>query len=537
MAKWGYISTALQGLSALFLLATSTWLISRAAEQPPVMFLMVAVVGVRAFALGRAGFRYGERIALHNAAFVSSAELRPKLFEKLIPFAPGLLGDVSKGGFVSKVVSDVDELQNRIVRLFGPTVQVAAVVAGGTLLSIWLVPLAGIALLVLSSLAIFVFLPLSSRVSADASRRVLELKGQLAALSISTYDAYSSLAAFGWLDSRLERMRDLTGKINAAESKIAGSVAIGSGLVSLCSGVSVVTATVVACVAHETGQLAGVSVAVVSLIPMAVFEVIQANAAIFTVRDKVKASQKRVDDLLGMKASGPLMVSSGTEILSEIKNIELIETQLSYSKGKPVVSDFNLELASGSTTALVGPSGSGKTSVGYGLLRFIEPISGRYLINGIAATEFDANSIRRKIGYIEQSVNILLGSVRDNLLLAKPGAADGELWKALASVRLAETFEAREGLDTQLGERGALISAGEAQRIGMARAVLAAFDCLILDEPTSNLDAVTAEGLMDDIFDFAKANGRTIVLITHDRELAQRCERVIELPPKAISIA
>ncbi len=535
MAKWGFISTALQGLSALFLLATSTWLISRAAEQPPVMYLMVAVVGVRAFALGRAGFRYGERTALHNAAFAASAELRPRLFEKLIPFAPGLLGDISKGGFVSKVVADVDELQNRIVRLFGPAVQVAAVVAGGTLLSYWLVPSAGFSLLLLSTLATFGFLPLSSRVAAEASGRVLGLKEQLAALSISTYESYSSLAAFGWLDSRLGRMRELTGKINAAESKFVGSVAIGSGLVSLCSGVSVLAATFMACKSFEAGQLAGVSVAVVSLIPMAVFEVIQANAAIFSVRDKVKASQKRVNDLLNLHAEGALKVGSGSEVVPELESIELIDAVFSYLNGQPVVSSLNFKLSAGSSTALVGPSGSGKTSVAYGLLRFIEPTSGSYLINAKAAAEFDADSIRQKIGYIEQSVNILLGSVRDNLLLANPEATEEELWQVLAAVRLAETFKAREGLDTQLGERGALISAGEAQRIGLARAVLADFDLLILDEPTSNLDAITAEKLMDDVFDFAKSNRRTIVLITHDYELAQRCESVIELPPKAVA--
>jgi ATP-binding cassette subfamily C protein CydC len=281
--------------------------------------------------------------------------------------------------------------------------------------------------------------------------------------------------------------------------------------------------------------LAGVSVAVVSLIPMAVFEVIQANAAIFSVRDKVKASQKRVNDLLNLHAEGALKVGSGSEVVPELESIELIDAVFSYLNGQPVVSSLNFKLSAGSSTALVGPSGSGKTSVAYGLLRFIEPTSGSYLINAKAAAEFDADSIRQKIGYIEQSVNILLGSVRDNLLLANPEATEEELWQVLAAVRLAETFKAREGLDTQLGERGALISAGEAQRIGLARAVLADFDLLILDEPTSNLDAITAEKLMDDVFDFAKSNRRTIVLITHDYELAQRCESVIELPPKAVA--
>ena len=534
MAKWGFISTALQGLSALFLLTTSAWLISRAAEQPPVMYLMVAVVGVRAFALGRAGFRYAERITLHSAAFSASSELRPKLFKKMIPFAPGLLGDISRGGFVSKVVSDVDELQNRYVRFFGPVVQVSVVSIGGVLLSVFLVPMAGVALLLLSALTIFGILPLSSKISKAASGRTLELKETLAATSISTYEAYSSLAAFGWLDSRLERMNQLTRKINDAESKIAFSAALGSGLVSLCSSAAVLISTFAAAKAFDTGRLSGVAVAVVSLIPLSVFEVIQANAAIFTIREKVNVSQKRINELLSLEASGSLLVDSGSENLTELKTIELSEVQFAYSGNEPIVSNFSLTINMGSSTAITGPSGIGKTSVAYGLLRFIEPTAGKYLINGRVAQDFDANSIRRKIGYIEQSVNILIGSVRDNLLLARPGATDEQLWQVLSTVKLAEVFRARQGLETQLGERGALISAGEAQRIGLARAVLADFSCLILDEPTSNLDALTAEKLMDDVFDFAKANCRTILLITHDRELAKRCDAVIELPQRAI---
>lgn len=535
MAKWGYISTALQGISALLLLATSAWLISRAAEHPPIMYLMVAVVGVRAFALGRSGFRYAERITLHSAAFSMASKLRPKLFAALIPKAPGELGDISRGGFVSSVVSDVEQQQNRTIRVAGPAVQVIATALVGITLSFWLAPKAGFSLLALTGLALVVILPVSARISATASKNISGLRSELSALNVSTTESFAVLAAFEWLDDALARAAKLSRSLDQAERRITLAAATSSALLNLVSSVSVLLALVFASEALASESLSPVSVAVLGLIPMAVFETIQANSALFQVRQRVQASNKRLEELLSNGDENSEPEDSSKIELEPIAELELRKVSVSYDGAVNVIQGFDLHLKKGQTTALRGRSGSGKTSIAYLLLGFLNTNQGEYLLNGKPATAYVGDSIRSKIGYLEQSVNIFMGTVRENLKIAAPGASDEQLWTALENAKLADTFRTRAGLDTQLGERGQLISAGEAQRVGLARLTLKEFDFVILDEPTSNLDRRTADILLDDIFSISKSKGMGLLLITHDEMLAARCQVISELPQPTVA--
>ena len=172
-------------------------------------------------------------------------------------------------------------------------------------------------------------------------------------------------------------------------------------------------------------------------------------------------------------------------------------------------------------------SGSGKTTIALALLRFLELSSGRYQINGSDVADYSESSIRETIGLVEQDPTIFLGTVRANLLIARPMANDLELWNALRRVGLERLFANRQGLDTELGERGVLISGGEAQRLALARALLANFAVLVLDEPTANVDQVSARNLVSDLLAAAKLNSnRAIVLITHDVELAKLADKI-----------
>ena len=180
------------------------------------------------------------------------------------------------------------------------------------------------------------------------------------------------------------------------------------------------------------------------------------------------------------------------------------------------------------TVLTTGESGSGKSSVALALARLIELDSGAYTINGYQASNFTVDSIRRRVGVVEQSPMIFLGDVRANLSLAKPEASDEELIQALTEVGLWEMFETRAGLGTQLGDRGVLISGGEAQRLGLARAILANFEVLILDEPTANVDEVTANQLIADLLAVAKGRAnRAILLISHERRFRDLVDREV----------
>lgn len=162
----------------------------------------------------------------------------------------------------------------------------------------------------------------------------------------------------------------------------------------------------------------------------------------------------------------------------------------------------------------MGPSGSGKTTLAQVLLRFLDADAGAYTLGGVDAGALDGDDVRRLVGLCAQDAHLFDSSVRENLLLARKSADEDELRDALARARLLEWADGLpDGLDTLVGEHGALLSGGQRQRLALARALLADFPVLVLDEPAEHLDLPTADALTADLL--AATEGRTTLLITH----------------------
>jgi ATP-binding cassette subfamily C protein CydCD len=183
-----------------------------------------------------------------------------------------------------------------------------------------------------------------------------------------------------------------------------------------------------------------------------------------------------------------------------------------------VLDGIDLTLAAGEHVAITGASGSGKSTLAAVLLRFLDPEqAATVLLNGVDVCDLAVDDVRRVIGCVASDPHIFVSSLRENLRLARPEASDRELIAVLHRVRLGEWYDGLPaGLDTSLGERGALISGGERRRIALARALLADQPMLVLDEPTEGLDAPTATVLMADLLDASA--GRTVLLLTHRAE-------------------
>jgi ATP-binding cassette subfamily C protein CydCD len=190
----------------------------------------------------------------------------------------------------------------------------------------------------------------------------------------------------------------------------------------------------------------------------------------------------------------------------------------------------DLLLTPGRRVAVVGPSGSGKTTLAHVLLRFLDPESGGYALGPDAsdATALDSDAVRRLVGLCAQDAHIFDSSLRENLRLARPSATDDDLHAALAAARL-DTWvgELPDGLDTLVGESGARLSGGQRQRLALARALLADFPVLVLDEPAEHLDLATADALTADLL--AATEGRTTVLITHRLAGLEAVDEVVVL--------
>ncbi|KGJ82821.1 hypothetical protein GY21_00280 [Cryobacterium roopkundense] len=520
----GLAAGVLSALLAVGLLAVSAWLITRAAEMPPILFLSMAVVGVRAFALGRSVFRYLERVASHDAAFAQLSELRLGIFARILPLAPAGLARTGRGDLLSRLVRDVDDLQDLPLRVVQP-VLVSGITAVLSVIGVWLIlPAAGLALLCCLLVALGVGTLVVGRLSARAERGLAPLRGALADEILDIIENLDVLTLFGALDARLESFRRLDDRLRRATLRRALGVGVQSAVVSLSAGAATIAALVwgVPALGGGAAGVTGPAFVVIVLVPLAVFEVFALIPLAAGAWRRVRSSAERVasavpleipreipgDDVAEATAA-PAPPASGPRLL------ELDRFGARWpGASTPAVAGVTLRLAPGDRVHLAGASGSGKTTLATALVRFLD-YTGSYRLGGIEARDLPQQDVRRLVGLCEQRPWLFDDSIRQNLLFARDTATDAELEAVLHRVGLGAWTAERGGLDARVGERGALVSGGQAQRIALARALLADFPILIVDEPTANVDTEQGDLLVRDILRAAAADDRAVLLISH----------------------
>jgi ATP-binding cassette subfamily C protein CydC len=193
-----------------------------------------------------------------------------------------------------------------------------------------------------------------------------------------------------------------------------------------------------------------------------------------------------------------------------------------------VLSDVTLRLRPGERVVLTGPTGAGKTALAHVLTRLLDH-TGEYRLNGVPTRSIRQDDVRTVVGLVEQRPYLFDSDLRQNLLFARDTATDDELLAALERVGLRDWAVDRGGLSAPVGERGALVSGGQAQRIAFARALLAGFPVLVVDEPTANVDAAVGDAIVRDVLATAAEDGRTVLLISHTDVPADLVDRVLRL--------
>ncbi|TWG04428.1 ATP-binding cassette subfamily C protein CydCD [Streptomyces brevispora] len=519
--------------SAVGLMAVSGWLISRASEQPPVLYLMVAVTATRAFGIGRAVFRYAERLVSHDAVLRMLAELRVAVYRGLERIAPAGLRRTRRGDLLSRLVADVDALQDYWLRWLLPAGTAVLVGAAAAGFAGWMLPEAG-AVLAAGLLLAGIGVPLVSGACArHIERRLAPARADLATRITDLLGGTAELTVAGALPGRSARTREADGVLTRIASRAATATALGGGLSALIGGLTVVATALVALPALADGRLAGVELAVVVLTPLAAFEAVTGLPLAVQYRQRVKRSAERVYEVL----DAPVPVrepATPAEAPASPFPLEVRGLSARYEGARhDALDSVDLTLEAGRRIAVVGPSGSGKTTLAQVLLRFLDARAGTYRIGGVEASALDGDTVRRFVGLCAQDAHIFDSSIRENLRLARTGATDAELRDALAQARLLDWAEALpEGLDTLVGEHGARLSGGQRQRLALARALLADFPVLVLDEPAEHLDLATADALTADLL--AATRGRTTVLITHRLEGLDAVDEVVVLEAGAV---
>ncbi|MER6051666.1 thiol reductant ABC exporter subunit CydD [Streptomyces sp. NPDC001793] len=506
--------------SAVGLMATSGWLISRASQEPPVLYLMVAVTATRAFGIGRAVFRYAERLVAHDAVFRMLADVRVAVFRRLERLAPAGLKERRRGDLLSRLVADVDAVQDYFLRWLLPVGAALLVGAGTVAFTGWLLPEAGVVLAVGLLLAGAGVPALSAAAARRAERRLAPARGALATRVVDLLTGTAELTVAGALGARTAAVRRADRELTRIASRSAAAAGAGAGLSALLCGLTVAAASVVGIQAVHAGRLAGVELAVVVLTPLAAFEAVAGLPLAAQYRRRTRHAAERVFEVLD--APAPVREPDAPADAPDVPFPLVVDELTARHPGqdRPALDGVGFTLAPGRRLAVVGPSGSGKTTLAQVLLRFLDRESGAYTLAGTDAQDLAGDAVRRLVGLCAQDAHLFDSSLRENLRLARrdrsgPGCADDrDLWDALGRARLADWVRGLpDGLDTMVGEHGARLSGGQRQRLALARALLADFPVLVLDEPAEHLDLATADALTADLL--AATEGRTTVLITH----------------------
>ncbi|MFC4054805.1 thiol reductant ABC exporter subunit CydC [Actinomadura syzygii] len=517
-ARWRLAVAVVFGALALGsgvgLMATSAWLISRAAQHPPVLMLMVAIVAVRAFGLGRGVFRYVERLTGHDATFRILADLRARVYERLERLAPGGLPAFRSGDLLNRLVADVDAVQDLFLRVLLPCT-VAAVVGGASVGVAWaLLPSAGVVLLLALLVAGVVAPWLSAVMARRTERQTTELRAELTAHVVDTLQGAPELIAYGAAPGHLAEATRIDRDFTRASARSATTAGVGAAISALAGGLAVWGSLAVGVPAVRAGTLDGVLLAVVVLLPLAAFEVVAGLPLAAQYLERVRRSAARVFAVLDSPEpvrdpEDPAPPPSAPYTL-KVENLSA-----RWSAEAPyALNHISLDLTPGRRCAIVGPSGSGKTTLTAVLLRFLESSGGTATLNGIDLRALSGDDVRRVIGLCAQDAHLFDSTIGENIRLARPSATEDELRDALRRARLLDWIDSLpQGLDTRVGEHGAQVSGGQRQRIALARALLADFPILLLDEPAEHLDLPTADALTADLL--TATEGRTTLLVTH----------------------
>lgn len=529
---WGWVALsvllgALTVGSNAGLMGTAAYLISAAALHPDISGLEVAIVGVRFFGIARGIFRYLERLVSHNVTFHLLASLRVWFYSALEPLAPARLLQFRSGDLLSRIVADIDALENYYVRVVAPPL-VALVVAAATAVYLALFdPRLGQAFLLFITL-VGIGLPLlawvlSSRPGAQLSKQ----RAGLHALFVDGIQGLADLAAFGRGGDYLARIRVSGGSYGRTRQRMAWVNGFDSGLALLLANLGMWCVLVLAIPLVREGALPGVMLAPLALITLASFEAVQPlPQAAQMLTDSLQSGRR----LYTLVDAPPAVTDPPVrQRLPVSGTLSVRGLRFSYGPGEsPALDGVDFEVPPGKCLALVGPSGAGKSTLVNLLLRFWEYTDGQILFGGVDLHQLAGEDARRLFSLVQQQPFFFNDTIRQNLLLSCPEASETVLREAARTAQIDELIlSLPQGYETVIGERGFRLSAGERQRLAIARALIKKSPLLILDEPTASLDPVAERQIMDLLFSMAQS--RSLLLITHRLVGMDRVNEIIVL--------
>ncbi|HCH2419451.1 TPA: cysteine/glutathione ABC transporter ATP-binding protein/permease CydC [Vibrio parahaemolyticus] len=501
--------------ASIGLLTLSGWFISAAAVAGLTVAretfnYMLPGAGVRGAAMARTAGRWGERVVSHNATFKLLTDLRIFFFKKLAPLIPGRVSTMRDADLLNRLVADVDAMDHVYLRLVSPVIiGIFGILSLTAVLAFfdW-----HLALLLGSILTIMLLVwpVLFYKLGKNNGEHLTHNKAQLRVATLDWLQGYGELSIFGAEERYRNLILEKQKQLLSNQFVNANLTGMASGLLMLVNGLTLVVMLWFAA-DGVGGRAPDPWIALFAFATMASFEILMPIAGAFQYLGQTLTSARRLNEVI--LAEPDVVFPEQSKREEKPLDIEFINIDFAYPDGQQkVLKDLSLSLPLGSKTAIVGQTGSGKSTLIQLLCRYWDVNQGEVRIGGASLKDWCEFDLRSAITVVSQRVDVLNGTLRDNLLMASPNATDEQLAEILTKVELGALLE-EPGLDAWLGDGGRQLSGGEKRRIGIARALLRDAPILLLDEPTEGLDKRTEQKVMA-LFNEYFAN-KTVVFITH----------------------
>ena len=498
-------------LAAIFLTVFAAYGLLNAAGSWGVVPLGVACALVVVFGVVRGPLRYGEQLCNHYLAFKILALVRDKVFGKMRTLAPAKLEGRDKGDLVSLLTGDIELLEVFYAHTLSPAAIALIVSVVMVAFTATLSPLLA-AYAAFSYAVVGIAVPwISSKASGTGGREVRDAIGSMNAFVLDSLRGLRETLQFGRAGDRACELTCRMSSLAKVEGRLKDRTAVAmaaTGAVVLALDMGMLLAAM-----HlaNSGTIAFGPAAIACAALMSSFGPVIAVANLGSTLQQTLASGARVLDVLD-ESPQTVEIEDGVS-LDGFSGAMASHVDFSYGDAC-VLSDVELSIQPGQVVRIAGRSGSGKSTLLKLFMRFWDVSSGAIEVSGRDVRRVTTASLRQVEGFMTQETHLFAGTVRDNLSFAKPGASDEEIMASCEKASIAG-FVRRlpAGLDTQVGELGDALSGGERQRLGLARVFLHDAPFVLLDEPTSNLDALNEAAVLRALAD--NRAGKTVLLVSH----------------------
>lgn len=502
-------------MSSVGLISLSAFIISYCALHPSISDIMVAVVGVRFFGISRGIFRYLERLISHDTTFKLLSHLRAWLYNKVESADMDVYMQMDKEDVFTRIIDDIDNLQDFYLRTFNPFIVSLIIGLLGCILLYFFGKMISVGFFLMYIFTI-IFVPLiiwnyTKGMHKEMILKISGIKVKLLDLISGIADLFANSAMMNWKDNIDLQLKDLY----SIQNKLAIWQSISNNLILFLTNITMVICLVIAALIIRKNNFNGVTLAVVALATIALFEAVSQIPLMFQRLEQSKTSADRIFEMADNCIARADINSNCIEFNQTSECIELVNVDFKYpTSDKVLLKNISFKLNKGKKIAIVGHSGVGKSTLSYILLNWLKAQVGSVKLDGYSLDSLSQEKIEEQFSVVSQQIYFFNASIKSNLLIANSNATQEEIEKVMKICGMEEFINSLpEGYETELGENGMKISGGQRQRLGIARALLKNGSFLIMDEVTAGMDMLLEKEFLQGLY--KNINDKGIIMITH----------------------